>query len=249
MCLNIFRAEGFGLQDARKGCRFLDFPPVLQLQLKRFEYDAIGDAMVKVNDRFEFPVELDLSPFLYVEQNSSTTSQGGGEEKKIDRPRCLYSLHSVLVHTGSVHGGHYYAFIRPLIAPMGEQNNEQQQQEEKKRRSKKIKLASDTPAANNNNSATDANITTTPDTKANASNVDVKMESATQTQLTQQQAQDRPSTNTNTNTNTNTTSITSNQFNSHVMQFTCNSNSMQFNPSQSNSTSIKSNQIKSNQIK
>lgn len=36
-------------QDARKGVLFIDFPPVLQLQLKRFEYDFVRDTMVKVN--------------------------------------------------------------------------------------------------------------------------------------------------------------------------------------------------------
>jgi hypothetical protein len=36
------------LQDARKGVLFMDFPPVLQLQLKRFEYDFMRDTMVKV---------------------------------------------------------------------------------------------------------------------------------------------------------------------------------------------------------
>lgn len=35
-------------QDARKGVLFIDFPPVLQLQLKRFEYDFMRDTMVKV---------------------------------------------------------------------------------------------------------------------------------------------------------------------------------------------------------
>lgn len=25
----------------------------------------------------------------------------------------MYKLHSVLVHSGGVHGGHYYAYIRP----------------------------------------------------------------------------------------------------------------------------------------
>lgn len=25
----------------------------------------------------------------------------------------VYKLHSVLVHSGGVHGGHYYAFVRP----------------------------------------------------------------------------------------------------------------------------------------
>jgi ubiquitin carboxyl-terminal hydrolase 7 len=45
---NQYRAEKFGLQDARKGSRFIKFPPVLQMQLKRFEYDPYQDQMVKV---------------------------------------------------------------------------------------------------------------------------------------------------------------------------------------------------------
>ncbi|KAI7750712.1 hypothetical protein M8C21_013014, partial [Ambrosia artemisiifolia] len=46
-------------QDAKKGVLFIDFPPVPQLQLKRFEYDFTRDMMVKINDRAEFPLELD----------------------------------------------------------------------------------------------------------------------------------------------------------------------------------------------
>ncbi len=45
---NQYKAEHHGLQDARKGVLFESFPPVLQLQLKRFEYDFQRDAMVKV---------------------------------------------------------------------------------------------------------------------------------------------------------------------------------------------------------
>ena len=45
---NKYQAEGFGLQDAKKGITFQSFPPVLHLQLKRFEYDIQRDAMVKV---------------------------------------------------------------------------------------------------------------------------------------------------------------------------------------------------------
>lgn len=45
---NKYMAEGYGLQDAKKGIVFQSFPPVLHLQLKRFEYDIQRDAMVKV---------------------------------------------------------------------------------------------------------------------------------------------------------------------------------------------------------
>ncbi|KAM7262159.1 hypothetical protein ACFE04_021236 [Oxalis oulophora] len=102
---NKYHAEGHGLQDAKKGVLFIDFPPVLQLQLKRFEYDFGRDTMVKINDRYEFPLQLDLDR----------------EDRKYLSPdsdrsvRNLYTLHSVLVHSGGIHGGHYYAFIRPTL--------------------------------------------------------------------------------------------------------------------------------------
>uniref|UniRef100_A0A0D9XTG5 ubiquitinyl hydrolase 1 n=1 Tax=Leersia perrieri TaxID=77586 RepID=A0A0D9XTG5_9ORYZ len=103
---NKYQAENHGLQDAKKGVLFLDFPPVLQLQLKRFEYDYMRDTMVKINDRYEFPLQLDLD-----------RDDGKYLAPDADRSiRNLYALHSVLVHSGGVHGGHYYAFIRPTLS-------------------------------------------------------------------------------------------------------------------------------------
>nr|XP_024389477.1 ubiquitin carboxyl-terminal hydrolase 12-like isoform X2 [Physcomitrium patens] len=103
---NKYHAEQFGLQDAKKGVLFIDFPPVLQLQLKRFEYDFMRDTMVKINDRYEFPLQLDLD-----RENGKYLSPDADRSV-----RNLYTLHSVLVHSGGVHGGHYYAFIRPTLS-------------------------------------------------------------------------------------------------------------------------------------
>jgi ubiquitin carboxyl-terminal hydrolase 7 len=96
---NKYQAEGFGLQDAKKGIIFESFPPVLHLQLKRFEYDIQRDAMVKINDRHEFPFEIDLGEFL---------------NETADRSQpWKYKLAGVLVHSGDLHGGHYFALIKP----------------------------------------------------------------------------------------------------------------------------------------
>ncbi|WKA01629.1 hypothetical protein VitviT2T_019900 [Vitis vinifera] len=103
---NKYHAEIHGLQDARKGVLFIDFPPVLQLQLKRFEYDFMRDTMVKINDRYEFPLQLDLD-----RENGKYLSPDADRSV-----RNLYTLHSVLVHSGGVHGGHYYAYIRPTLS-------------------------------------------------------------------------------------------------------------------------------------
>ncbi|KAI0021876.1 hypothetical protein F4780DRAFT_778150 [Xylariomycetidae sp. FL0641] len=86
-------------QDARKGVIFTSFPEVLHLHLKRFEYDIQRDTMMKINDRFEFPERLDLEPYL---------------EKDADKTEpWTYKLHGVLVHSGDLNAGHYYAFLKP----------------------------------------------------------------------------------------------------------------------------------------
>jgi ubiquitin carboxyl-terminal hydrolase 7 len=96
---NKYFAEGFGLQDAKKGVIFESFPPVLHLQLKRFEYDFQRDAMMKVNDRYEFPEAWDASPYL---------ADGADRSEP-----WIYHLHGVLVHSGDLNAGHYYAFLKP----------------------------------------------------------------------------------------------------------------------------------------
>ena len=96
---NRYFAEGFGLQDAKKGVIFESFPQVLHLQLKRFEYDVNRDAMMKVNDRYEFPEVFDASPYLSETADKSEPY--------------TYQLHGVLVHSGDFNAGHYYAFLRP----------------------------------------------------------------------------------------------------------------------------------------
>jgi ubiquitin carboxyl-terminal hydrolase 7 len=100
---NQYNAEQHGMQDARKGILFEGFPPVLQLQLKRFEYDFMKDMMVKVNDRYEFHDTIDLD-------------REGGKYLSATADRAVrntYKLLAVLVHSGGVHGGHYFAYVRP----------------------------------------------------------------------------------------------------------------------------------------
>eukprot|EP00397_Hematodinium_sp_SG-2012_P000753 GEMP01000754.1.p1 GENE.GEMP01000754.1~~GEMP01000754.1.p1 ORF type:complete len:1240 (+),score=167.23 GEMP01000754.1:229-3948(+) len=83
-----------GKQRAKKGIRFKRFPPVLNLQLKRFTFDLETLDMVKLNDKLEFPTLLNLEEFC----DGAAT----------------YLLAAVVVHTGTVSSGHYYAFARPM---------------------------------------------------------------------------------------------------------------------------------------
>ena len=45
---NQYQSERYGKQDAKKGVAFKSLPPVLELHLRRFEYDFTTDAMAKV---------------------------------------------------------------------------------------------------------------------------------------------------------------------------------------------------------
>ena len=94
-----YPAGRFGLQVAKKGVIFESFPPVLHVILKRYQYDIQQDGMIKINDRHEYPFEIDLDEFL---------------DANADRSQpWIYKLHGVLVHSGGLHGGRYWALIKP----------------------------------------------------------------------------------------------------------------------------------------
>ncbi len=66
-------------------------------------HPCLAPPPLQINDRYEFGEDLDLD-----------VGDGKYLAPTADRSvRNLYKLHSVLVHSGGVHGGHYYAFIRP----------------------------------------------------------------------------------------------------------------------------------------
>lgn len=100
---------------ALKSLRVDAAPRVLALALKRFEYARGGR---KIARHVDYPVELDLGPFLARTARGGQAGGGAGD----GRPRgsLLYDLYAVLVHQGqSVHSGHYYACVK---APSGTWN-------------------------------------------------------------------------------------------------------------------------------
>ena len=92
----------YGKQDAQKGVIFTKFPPVLTIHLKRFDFDMNTLNFRKIHDYYEFYDRLNLDQYL---------AEDSPPESKLNPNN--YVLHSVLVHSGDVGGGHYYAYIRP----------------------------------------------------------------------------------------------------------------------------------------
>jgi ubiquitin C-terminal hydrolase len=94
---NKYEAEGFGKQVAKKTVIFEYLPPVLQLLLKRFEYDHEQGRMVKLNQFYNVEQNIDLKKFV------------------LSPGEWSYSLISILVHRGTAQAGHYFSYIRPRV--------------------------------------------------------------------------------------------------------------------------------------
>jgi len=79
-----------------------DIPDNLIFHLKRFDYDVGSGLRSKINDRFEFPSEIDMAPYhvdtLKDPKHPSTPD--------------VFELVGVLVHSGTAESGHYYSYIR-----------------------------------------------------------------------------------------------------------------------------------------
>lgn len=87
--------------DSRKGIKIDRLPPVLTFCLNRFELDFETWQRKKIDDRFEYPLELDMDMFL-------------SEQRKKDlKPEdAKYELKSIVIHRGGAYGGHYWAYIK-----------------------------------------------------------------------------------------------------------------------------------------
>jgi ubiquitin carboxyl-terminal hydrolase 34 len=69
-------------------------PPHLIFHLRRFDFDYETCRLAKKNDRFEFPLELNMHPF--------TTA---AEESESEGDQCLYQLSGVVTHIGTTESG------------------------------------------------------------------------------------------------------------------------------------------------
>ncbi|KAK3608441.1 hypothetical protein CHS0354_035441 [Potamilus streckersoni] len=154
--------------NAHKGFKFVSFPYLLTLQLKRFDFDYSTMHRIKLNDRMSFPELLNLKHLIDDETEThksdsakpetkmmSPTTNGLVSEEDVDEgievETCAcgtsyngssddfsgvssnealvnvknmresdvsgpytYELFSIMIHSGSAAGGHYYAYIKCL---------------------------------------------------------------------------------------------------------------------------------------
>jgi len=109
--------------DGMRGESFKVLPKILTLQLQRYDFDMRTFQRVKTTDPVRMSELLDMSPF--------TVNSGDGQVgctcclSSICLVRAIhvyaptpqttdYELFSAMIHIGSAHSGHYYAYIKVL---------------------------------------------------------------------------------------------------------------------------------------
>ncbi|GAB0088843.1 Probable ubiquitin carboxyl-terminal hydrolase FAF [Sergentomyia squamirostris] len=87
-------------------------PPVLAIQLKRFEYDYERVCAIKFNDYFEFPRILDMEPYTVSGLAKIENEVIEVDDHAEDQPSTTkYQLTGIVVHSGQASGGHYFSYI------------------------------------------------------------------------------------------------------------------------------------------
>ncbi|KAI5855442.1 hypothetical protein BZA05DRAFT_443093 [Tricharina praecox] len=93
-----------GPREATKQLTVKRLPPVLCIQLKRFEHSANGVSS-KIDADIRYPLELDMTPY------TTRAKRKSGQESRSFKPY-VYDLLSVVVHKGEINSGHYISYCR-----------------------------------------------------------------------------------------------------------------------------------------
>lgn len=109
------------LSKAYKRYLLQDLPNVLVLHLKRFQQVGLFGRVQKVEEWIPFERHLDLSMFMNLNAEDNITLNDKDRVVASENEPVMYSLCGVVVHSGSLGGGHYTAYIR---VPSGSSTNE-----------------------------------------------------------------------------------------------------------------------------
>lgn len=83
-------------------------PECLTLHLKRFQHTARGSS--KLGDKVTFPYILNLTQFC--SEEGEDTTKPGFKSTFDEDGEVVYSLYGIVEHSGSLHFGHYVAYVK-----------------------------------------------------------------------------------------------------------------------------------------
>ncbi|KAI5806273.1 hypothetical protein EDC01DRAFT_639370, partial [Geopyxis carbonaria] len=100
-----------GPREATKQLTVKQLPPVLCVQLKRFEHSASGSS--KIEGHISFPMHLDMTPYTgRARRKPAAASAEDPQPAARSSKPFKYDLLSVVVHKGEINSGHYISYAR-----------------------------------------------------------------------------------------------------------------------------------------
>jgi ubiquitin carboxyl-terminal hydrolase 16/45 len=131
------RRSSSSSRTAHKSYRIYLPPQVLLLHLKRFQHDGRG-RLNKLDTAVKFEFELDLSPFMaenapqgtgdagLVGQGAGSGDAAGGSSEHLQQQQqqqqsLMYDLVGLVVHMGTMRGGHYVSYVKRVHGDAAEQ--------------------------------------------------------------------------------------------------------------------------------
>jgi len=108
---NCGKCSGSTQQEATKQLTVKRLPPVLCIQLKRFEHSASGSS--KIDTKVRFPIQLDMTPYTTRARQKPPVKGALGQMQPLGPPvSYLYELLTVVVHHGQINTGHYISYSK-----------------------------------------------------------------------------------------------------------------------------------------
>lgn len=87
--------------DLIKSSKINHLPLFLNFPLNKFEFDFETFERIKLNDKYQFPLEIDMNDYV------TDGFVGNCEDTK-------YELYGIIIHRGTPYSGHYFSYIRDL---------------------------------------------------------------------------------------------------------------------------------------
>lgn len=104
---NKYELEDKTKHDAIRSILFERLPPILFINLKRFEFQ---DKLIKKFEKINYDEFLDFENYISKEKFSENSSNK--HDEKDVKKNFIYELYGVVVHEGDSNTGHYYVFFK-----------------------------------------------------------------------------------------------------------------------------------------
>lgn len=101
--------------ELKRFSKLKQLPIFINFPLNRFSFDYETFKRIKLNDKFEFPLEVDMREYFSPEVLSDFGTDFSNASPCVNiEEEFLYELYGIIVHRGTPYSGHYFSYVRDI---------------------------------------------------------------------------------------------------------------------------------------